>query len=111
MRAGGVHKRRRRCHFNYFLSFPNLHGHIKRNDLVELQKDAVANIVFEPREIELEAVGSHRNLEKREVPSFVGGRSAAHAAGFIDEGDLDSGEDSASSIRHFPNETPPGTLG
>jgi hypothetical protein len=46
--AGGIDQRSLRRHVDHFLRCAQLHGHVQRDYLVDIERNALANVLLEP---------------------------------------------------------------
>ena len=83
LRARGIHQRRLRGHFDRLFRRANLQHRVHRHHLVQIDVHRALQVLLEAGQVEIHAIGSHRNLRKSVIAVAVRGGLIAHTGSFI----------------------------
>ena len=83
------HQRRFGGDINNFLGGAQLHGHIQRQHLIDVERNRVAHILLKTRQLESQSVGADWQVWKNVVSAVVALAGARNAGRVIGRRDLD----------------------
>ena len=111
LRAGGVHQRRFRGHFDYFLGAAGLQSRIQRDHLVDFDGHILLHILLEAALLKLGRVIAGDHLQKIVVAAGVGLGIAGDAGCLVGQRDFHVGQYRTGRVGHATQDSATRALG
>ena len=110
LRASGVHQRRFRCHLDRLPCLADLHDHIQRYDLVQVDTHSVPQVFLKSRLVELDAVRANCYLGKAVVSALIRCAFLGNTGRLVCQRYSHTRQDCPTGIGHAAQETAAGAL-
>ncbi len=108
--TGGIHERSLGSDVHSLFRFADLHHHVQRDHLVQVDVDITANILLEPGVIEFHPIDSDGHLGKGVVAVIVAHVCLGDAGRLIHGGDTHSCQHCSAGIRNSAEDSSAGAL-